>query len=61
MTSLDHPQLSGLGRNPAAPQDVLVRRAAHAAGRHGISLLRGRLAHPGPRQPGDLQLQVGKG
>ncbi|WP_405535859.1 hypothetical protein OG787_19325 [Streptomyces sp. NBC_00075] len=44
MTSLDHPQLSGLGRNPAAPQDVLVRLAAHAAGRHGISLLRGRLA-----------------
>ncbi|MGY0057002.1 hypothetical protein ACWY4P_10630 [Streptomyces sp. LZ34] len=45
MTSLDHPQLSGLGRNPAAPQDILVRLAAHAAGRHGISLRRrGRLA-----------------
>ncbi|MEF9903804.1 variant leucine-rich repeat-containing protein [Streptomyces sp. P9-A2] len=44
MTSLAHPQLSGLGRNPAAPQDVLVRLAAHAAGRHGISLRRGRLA-----------------
>ncbi|MFB8036649.1 hypothetical protein ACFC5Z_27675 [Streptomyces sp. NPDC056004] len=43
MTSLDHPQLSGLGRNPAAPQDVLVRLAAHKAGRHGISLRRGRL------------------
>ncbi|MFE4176864.1 hypothetical protein ACFRR7_33290 [Streptomyces sp. NPDC056909] len=44
MTSLDHPRLSGLGRNPAAPQDVLVRLAAHAVGRHGISLRRGRLA-----------------
>ncbi|WP_425246208.1 hypothetical protein [Streptomyces sp. NEAU-NA10] len=44
MTSLRHPQLSGLGRNPAAPQDVLVRLAAHKAGRHGMSLRRGRLA-----------------
>lgn len=43
MTSLDHPRLSGLGRNPAAPQDVLVRLAAHRAGRHGIALRRGRL------------------
>lgn len=43
MTSLEHPQLSGLGRNPAAPQDVLVRLATHKAGRHGISLRRGRL------------------
>ncbi|MBZ9640485.1 hypothetical protein [Streptomyces sp. PSKA30] len=43
MTSLDHPQPSGLGRNPAAPQDVLVRLATHKAGRHGISLRRGRL------------------
>ncbi len=43
MTSLDHPQLSGLGRNPSAPQDVLVRLAAHKAGRHGISQRRGRL------------------
>jgi hypothetical protein len=43
MTSLDRPQLSGLGRNPAAPRDVLVRLAAHKAGRHGISLRRGRL------------------
>ncbi|MDQ1050892.1 hypothetical protein [Streptomyces sp. V4I2] len=44
MTSLDHPRLSGLGRNPAAPVDVLVRLAAHAAGRHGMSMRRGRLA-----------------
>ncbi|WP_218782000.1 hypothetical protein [Streptomyces sp. CS113] len=43
MTSLDHPQLSGLGRNAAAPQDVLIRLAPHQAGRHGISLRRGRL------------------
>ncbi|AZM49518.1 hypothetical protein DMB38_30390 [Streptomyces sp. WAC 06738] len=44
MTSLTHPRLSGLGRNPAAPQDVLVRLAAHSAGRHGIRLRRGMLA-----------------
>ncbi|MEU4148866.1 hypothetical protein [Streptomyces sp. NPDC026659] len=44
MTSLAHPQLSGLGRNPAAPQDVLVRLAAHKAGRHGMALRQGRLA-----------------
>ncbi|MGP4030029.1 hypothetical protein [Actinomadura sp. 3N407] len=43
MTSLDHPQLSGLGRNPSAPHDVLVRLATHKAGRHGISQRRGRL------------------
>ena len=43
MTSLNHPQLSGLGRNPSAPQDVLVRLATHKAGRHGISQRRGRL------------------
>ncbi|MET9954394.1 hypothetical protein ABZ135_23010 [Streptomyces sp. NPDC006339] len=43
MTSLAHPQLSGLGRNPSAPQDVLVRLATHKAGRHGISQRRGRL------------------
>ncbi|MGW1033548.1 hypothetical protein ACWD4Z_15300 [Streptomyces antibioticus] len=43
MTSLDHPRLSGLGRNPAAPRDVLVRLAAHKAGRHGVALRRGRL------------------
>ncbi|WBB94892.1 hypothetical protein O7543_01600 [Solwaraspora sp. WMMA2080] len=44
MTNVRHPQLSGLGRNPATPDDLLVRLAAHAAGRHGISLRRGRLA-----------------
>ncbi|AUH39715.1 hypothetical protein [Streptomyces sp. CMB-StM0423] len=44
MTSLTHPRLSGLGRNPAAPQDVLVRLAAHRAGRHGIGRRRGMLA-----------------
>lgn len=43
VTSLDHPQLSGLGRNPTAPQDVLIRLATHKAGRHGLSLRRGRL------------------
>lgn len=40
MTSLDHPRLSGLGRNPTAPQDVLIRLATHKAGRNGISLRR---------------------
>ncbi|WP_405867486.1 hypothetical protein OG407_47665 [Streptomyces sp. NBC_01515] len=44
MTSVRHPRLSGLARNPAAPQDVLVRLAAHPAGRHGLSLRAGRLA-----------------
>lgn len=43
MTSLKHPRLSGLGRNPAASDDVLVRLAAHDAGRHGITMRRGRL------------------
>lgn len=43
MTSLTHPQLFGLGRNPAAPDDVLVRLAAHDHGRHGMHLRRGRL------------------
>ncbi|MFF4275215.1 hypothetical protein [Streptomyces sp. NPDC001536] len=41
MTNLHHPRLSGLGRNPAAPEDVLVRIAAHRAGRHGMSMRRG--------------------
>jgi hypothetical protein len=41
VTSLRYPQLSGLGRNPAAPDDVLVRLAAHPAGRHGITMRRG--------------------
>lgn len=44
MTSLKDPLLSGLGRNPAAPEDVLVRLAAHGAGRHGMSMRRGPLA-----------------
>ncbi|MFD4874235.1 hypothetical protein ACFWOB_12765 [Streptomyces sp. NPDC058420] len=44
MTSLGHPTLSGLARNPGAPEDVLVRLAVHPAGRHGLSLRRGRLA-----------------
>ncbi|MFF3949474.1 hypothetical protein ACFYYN_32315 [Streptomyces sp. NPDC001902] len=44
MTSLTHPRLSGLGSNPAASDDVLVRLAAHAAGRHGVELRDGRLA-----------------
>ncbi|MEV4941576.1 hypothetical protein [Streptomyces zaomyceticus] len=43
MTSIHHPRLSGLGRNPAAPRDVLVRLAAHKAGRQGIQGRRGRL------------------
>ncbi|WP_370416516.1 hypothetical protein [Streptomyces fradiae] len=43
MTSLRHPELSGLGRNPAAPEDLLVRLAAHDAGRHGLTSRRGRL------------------
>ncbi|MFI0965855.1 hypothetical protein ACH4S8_31350 [Streptomyces sp. NPDC021080] len=43
MTSLTHPQLSGLARNPAAPQDVLVRLVAHRAGRRGMTLRPGRL------------------
>lgn len=43
MTSLAHPQLSGLVRNPAAPRDVLVRLAAHRAGRHGLTQRPGRL------------------
>ncbi|MEU5892245.1 hypothetical protein ABZ835_36230 [Streptomyces sp. NPDC047461] len=37
MTNLRHPCLSGLARNPAAPEDVLVRIAAHRAGRHGMA------------------------
>lgn len=44
MTSRTHPQLSGLGANPAAPDDVLVRLAAHRHGRHGMHTRRGRLA-----------------
>lgn len=44
MTNIRHPQLSGLGRNPAASPDVLVRLAAHKAGRDGMSSRSGRLA-----------------
>jgi len=43
---LASPQLSGLGRNPAAPEEVLVRLACHPAGRGGIAQRRGRLADP---------------
>ncbi|WP_432085491.1 hypothetical protein [Streptomyces sp. bgisy095] len=43
MVHLEQPQLSGLGRNPAAPTNVLVRLAAHAAGRHGLMTRGGRL------------------
>ncbi|WP_416984918.1 hypothetical protein [Streptomyces sp. T028] len=43
MVHLEQPRLSGLGRNPAAPADVLVRLATHKAGRHGLSLRKGRL------------------
>lgn len=40
---LHYPQLSGLGRNPSAPEDILVRLARHPAGQHGISQRRGQL------------------
>ncbi|MEU9413498.1 hypothetical protein AB0E08_48500 [Streptomyces sp. NPDC048281] len=43
MVHLKQPRLSGLGRNPAAPADVLVRLATHEAGRHGLATRRGRL------------------
>ncbi|MEU6353412.1 hypothetical protein ABZ896_29495 [Streptomyces sp. NPDC047072] len=43
MVHLHQPRLSGLGGNPVAPDDVLVRLAAHPAGRHGMELRRGRL------------------
>lgn len=38
MGHIRFPALSGLGRNPAAPDDVLVRAARHPAGRQGITL-----------------------
>ncbi|MFB7286786.1 hypothetical protein [Actinacidiphila glaucinigra] len=44
MTSLTHPRLSGLGCNPMASDDVLVRLAAHGAGRHGVEQRDGLLA-----------------
>ncbi|WP_369776413.1 hypothetical protein [Streptomyces sp. R33] len=43
MVHLKQPLLSGLGRNPAAPADVMVRLAAHAAGRHGLESRKGQL------------------
>ncbi|GAA2155508.1 hypothetical protein GCM10009760_55510 [Kitasatospora kazusensis] len=43
MVNLAQPQLSGLGRNPAAPVGILVRLAAHQAGRHGLTMREGRL------------------
>ncbi|MEU0835209.1 hypothetical protein [Streptomyces sp. NPDC005969] len=43
MVRLKEPQLSGLGQNPAAPIDALVRLAAHEAGRHGLELRKGQL------------------
>jgi hypothetical protein len=44
MTHLRYPRLSGLGTNPAAPDDILVRLATHPAGRNGIALRPGPLA-----------------
>ncbi|MFF1292801.1 MULTISPECIES: hypothetical protein [unclassified Streptomyces] len=41
MTNLHHPRLSGLVRNPAASEGVLVRLTAHKAGRQGMSRRRG--------------------
>ncbi|WP_159401081.1 hypothetical protein [Streptomyces sp. NRRL B-24484] len=43
MVHLEQPHLSGLSRNPAAPVQVLVRLAAHPAGRHGLATRPGRL------------------
>ncbi|MEU9314077.1 hypothetical protein [Streptomyces sp. NPDC048256] len=43
MVHLKQPQLSGLGRNLAAPAGVLVRLAAHHAGRHGLLMRKGQL------------------
>ncbi|MGW2050303.1 hypothetical protein ACWCPF_34790 [Streptomyces sp. NPDC001858] len=43
MVHLKQPQLSGLGRNPDAPTGVLVRLAAHDAGRHGLLMREGQL------------------
>lgn len=43
MVHLKQPQLSGLGQNPAASLDVLVRLATHEAGRHGLTLRRGQV------------------
>ncbi|MFF3559378.1 hypothetical protein ACFYXS_04980 [Streptomyces sp. NPDC002574] len=43
MVHLEQPQLSGLGRNPAAPTGVMVRLAVHPAGRHGLTMREGQL------------------
>ncbi|WP_426361908.1 hypothetical protein [Streptomyces sp. E-08] len=43
MVHLKQPQLSGLARNPAAPTGMLVRLAAHTAGRHGLPMREGQL------------------
>ncbi|MEV7585258.1 hypothetical protein ACIRUY_33700 [Streptomyces erythrochromogenes] len=43
MVHLKQPRLSGLGQNPAAPTDVMVRLAAHPAGRSGLRTREGRL------------------
>lgn len=43
MVHLKQPQLSGLGRNAAAPADVMARLATHAAGRHGLTMRKGQL------------------
>ncbi|MFC0843717.1 hypothetical protein ACFH04_08285 [Streptomyces noboritoensis] len=43
MVHLKQPQVSGLGRNPAAPVEVMVRLATHAAGRHGLTMRKGQL------------------
>ncbi|SNX66242.1 hypothetical protein SAMN06272735_8090 [Streptomyces sp. TLI_55] len=43
MVDLKQPRLSGLGRNPAAPVDVLMRLAMHGAGRHGLETRKGQL------------------
>ncbi len=44
VTDLRRPRLSGLGRNPGTPDELLVRLAEFPAGRHGIAIRRGLLA-----------------
>ncbi|MEV7729104.1 hypothetical protein AB0P15_30895 [Streptomyces sp. NPDC087917] len=43
MVHLKQPHLSGLGRNPAAPVEVMVRLTSHPAGRHGLATHKGQL------------------
>ncbi|MFF5973290.1 hypothetical protein ACFY7C_17380 [Streptomyces sp. NPDC012769] len=43
MVHLEQPQLSGLGRNSAAPVEVMTRLAAHEAGRDGLTVRDGQL------------------